>query len=389
MTAYLVRIELRRHRGASCCSGSWSPPWSAWSGLDGRRPPGGHRLRPLPGAVDPTRRHGLRRRRAAATRRSRRRRGGRRLGARRGLPGGRTEDFYPLVVTEGGVVPFERMRAPVVEGRLPDRDAPLEVAVSERTRRRLEVGPGTSSRSPPSPRRARTSWTRTSRSSSPRTDPPIGSTSSGSSATRATSRPGSRDITLTFLTPAFREAYPPTRSDRWATERFALPRRARSRRSPTPWGEEIELDTSFSERPRAMAPTMQAIATAPRLFALVAALAGLIAIGQAIARLQQAAAERRPHPRASARGAERRWTRLFVPAGWRCSPEPCSGWSSRPASHPVPRRPGPRAGARPGLDVDGAAPPRRRRSARSSALWCGRCSRPGASGDRPCAPRLT
>ena len=35
------------------------------------------------------------------------------------------ESFYPLMVTDGGALPFERMRAPVVDGRFPDRDAPV------------------------------------------------------------------------------------------------------------------------------------------------------------------------------------------------------------------------------------------------------------------------
>ena len=52
------------------------------------------------------------------------------------------EDYYPLVVADDGVVPFERMRAPVVAGRLPGRAAPLELAVSERTADRLDLVPG-------------------------------------------------------------------------------------------------------------------------------------------------------------------------------------------------------------------------------------------------------
>ena len=41
------------------------------------------------------------------------------------FPKGITEEFFPLVVTDDGELPFERMRAPVVDGRYPDREAPF------------------------------------------------------------------------------------------------------------------------------------------------------------------------------------------------------------------------------------------------------------------------
>src|SRR6188768_2732705 len=55
------------------------------------------------------------------------------------FPAAEMDAFFPLVVSEGGEVPYERMHAPVVDGRYPDRNAPREVALSERTATRLGV----------------------------------------------------------------------------------------------------------------------------------------------------------------------------------------------------------------------------------------------------------
>ena len=42
------------------------------------------------------------------------------------------DDFFPMLAFEGGVIPYERFRYPVVDGRFPDRAEPLEVALGER-----------------------------------------------------------------------------------------------------------------------------------------------------------------------------------------------------------------------------------------------------------------
>ena len=102
-------------------------------------------------------------------------------------------------------------------------------------------------------------------------------------------------------------------------------------------GEEVDLDTAFFEGASTMAPTMRAIATALRVFALVAALAGLIAIAQAVARMQQAAAEDDHTLAALGAGHRARWTRLAVPAGLAVlGGTALATLARRPGQHPVP-----------------------------------------------------
>ena len=78
----------------------------------------------------------------------------------------------------------------------------------------------------------------------------------------------------------------------------------------------VEIDSSLSATSafQQATPTMRSIATALRLFALVAGLAGLIAIGQAATRLQDAAGG--DDPTLGALGATRteRWARLAAPS---------------------------------------------------------------------------
>ena len=118
-------------------------------------------------------------------------------------------------MSDDGVVPFERMHAPVVEGRYPHRDAPLELALSERTARCLGKDVGdtltldTYSPEAIAEDEAAEDSEEADGGGTPEPDGPavdlevVG-------IVRDPGDIGARDtdITLTFLTPAFRDAYP-------------------------------------------------------------------------------------------------------------------------------------------------------------------------------------
>ena len=230
------------------------------------------------------------------------------------FPEADTESFFPLIVSERGVLPYERMRAPVVDGRQADRDEPFEVALSERTARRLGVGVG--DKLPLltfSPEALEASEDELGEPDGP----PI--TLDVVGIVRDPGDIGAResDITLTFLTPAFREAVTPDEvgSVGDGTMIAVAEGHDLSEVSAALEGQPIEIDTSFStESSQQQAnPTMRAIATSTRLFALVAALAGLIAVGQAIARLQVAAGADDRTLDSLGTGRRARWQRLFAP----------------------------------------------------------------------------
>ena len=135
----------------------------------------------------------------------------------------------------------------------------------------------------------------------------------------------------------------------------------------------VEIDPSFSaavRRTNRPPPPCAAIATALRLFALVAALAGLIAIGQAAARLQDAARADDP----TLGGTGRHPGRALHPPGgararWRSSSGRCVGLGlARGRVTDVPDRVGPARRPRPRV------PRRRRRRWRSVARCRSRCS---------------
>lgn len=225
------------------------------------------------------------------------------------------DSFYPLVVSEGGVVPFERMHAPVTEGRYPERDAPFEVALSERTARRLDLTVGDELPLATFSPDALEAW-----DEGQDVDP------DGPAVTldvvgivRDPGDIGAResDMTMTFLTPAFRDAVPPDEvgSVGQGTMVAVADGHRLAELTTALEGSDVELDTSFSTDSslQQITPTLQAIATSTRLFALVAAVAGLIALGQAISRLHQAASA--DDGTLEALGAPRRarWRRLFLP----------------------------------------------------------------------------
>ena len=231
------------------------------------------------------------------------------------FPSAITEEFFPLVVAEDGELPFERMRAPVVDGRYPDREAPLEVALSERTATRLGLAVGDTL--------ALSSFTQeTSDDVEGEAAEPDGP-SIDLEVVGIVRDPGDigareSDITLTFLTPAFRDAYSPAEVGTLSEGTMIVLAEGHSLAEVADEvaADGVEIDQSLSSASafQQATPTMRSIATALRLFALVAGLAGLIAIGQATTRLQDAAGG--DDPTLGALGATRteRWARLAAPS---------------------------------------------------------------------------
>ncbi len=228
-------------------------------------------------------------------------------------------DFYPMAVSLDGRVPYDYYRVPVVKGRRPDPKQPLEVALGERTARRLHLGLGDTmamvSYSPAGSERIQSDG---GDESQPPDGPHIDLRVVG--IVRDPGDIGARgtDLTLTFLTPAFRERFPRDQIGNLADATFVVLRHKSdaSRLAAAVRGSGIELDTSFSgDAIRLQAtPIMRAIGTALEVFAGVAGLAGLAAIGYAVARLQQSSAADDPVLSALGIGRRRRWTRAVVPA---------------------------------------------------------------------------
>jgi hypothetical protein len=224
------------------------------------------------------------------------------------------EDFFPLLLSADGTVPFERTRYPVVEGRFPQRDAPHEAALSERTAERMGVGVGgvitLATLSPEATERLNEEGTFEP------DGPEIELEVTGIVRDPGDIASRDDDITLTFLTPAFREAHPPAEVGALDEGTLVYMRDGRplSELTEAAEGSEVELDSAFFETTEAAAPTMRAIATALRLFAAVVGLAGLMAILQSVARVQQSAARDDGTLDALGTTSGERWTRLAVPA---------------------------------------------------------------------------
>lgn len=229
-------------------------------------------------------------------------------------------DFYPMAVSLDGRIPYDYYRAPVVQGRLADPTKPLEVALGERTARRLRLDVGDAmpmvSYSPAGAERIQSSGgdNDSGRPDGPRIDLRVVGIvrDPGDLGARGT------DLTLTFLTPAFRERFPHDQIGDFAGGTFVALRHPSdaSRLAAAVRDSEVDLDTSFSgESARSQAnPTMRAIATALYVFAGVAGLAGLAAIGYAVGRIQQSSAMDDPVLSALGIGRRRRWARAVVPA---------------------------------------------------------------------------
>lgn len=199
--------------------------------------------------------------------------------------------FYPMVAEPTGTILYDILRMPVVVGRLPDPKAPLEMVVSERTAARLGVGAGDElameSASPATAERL------AEEGGDPVADGPA-LTFTVVGVVRDPGDIGARkdDLTLLFLSPAFRTRYPLDVIGTLSEGTFLKlrPGHHLSEVTEAIQGEDVELDTSFITTDglrRQIDPTVQAIGTALLVFAGVVALAGLAAVAQVTARLQQ------------------------------------------------------------------------------------------------------
>ena len=233
------------------------------------------------------------------------------------FPADNAQDFFPMAVSTDGLVPGTYMRNPVIDGRRADSDQPLEVALSERTAQRLGVDVGDVipmlSLSPAAAAAIETE-------SDPDPDGPAVELTvvgivrdAGDIASRST------DLTLTFLTPAFRDRFPGTVIGSLAAGRFVVLTDSAdlSDLTDATSGLPVQIDPSFSADVAASQanPTMAAIATALYVFAGVAAIAGLATIGHAVGRMQAAATADDSTLAAIGVGRTGRWARLVAP-GW-------------------------------------------------------------------------
>ena len=226
------------------------------------------------------------------------------------------EAFIPLAVSLDGRIPRDYFRLPVVEGRRADPRQALEVDLGVRTARRLAVGVGdTLELQSYTPATA----LRLGSSDDPGPDGPrIGLRVVG--IVRDPGDIGAResDITLTFLTPAFRDRYTHEQVGSLSHGVWVVLRHPGDAALLTAAvGPEVQIDAGVSaDQIRDQAtPTMHTIATALAVFAAVAGLAGLAAIGYVVARLQRSGAGDDAVLGALGVGRRHRWGRSVVPAG--------------------------------------------------------------------------
>lgn len=202
-------------------------------------------------------------------------------------PVGAGNEFFPMVVSAEGLIPGTYLRMPVLKGRLADPSEPLELVVGERTARRLGIDVGDSLEME--------SWANAegmgSSEGDPEPDGPIFELELVG-IVREPGDIGSRDtdITLTFLTPAFRERFDHEEIGDIGTGTFVAltdpDEITRLTSAAEDWG--IELDTGLSgdAMRTQLAPTMGSIATALQVFAGVVAVAGLAAVLHVLGRTQ-------------------------------------------------------------------------------------------------------
>lgn len=224
-------------------------------------------------------------------------------------------DFYfPMVISLDGRIPDEYLRYRVVEGRLPDPSAPLEVALGEGTAARLAAGPGDEipmlSLTPAAVQAFQGGELEPD-------GPEFALEVVGIVRDQGDILGRANDLAFTFLTPAFGQRYGPDELGSFGEGAFVALADGADAAEVTRAvaGEKVQFDTSFSgDLVRRQAnPTLRAIATALYVLAAVAALAGLATVAHVAARMAQASAL---DDRAlSALGVARigRWTRRAVP----------------------------------------------------------------------------
>lgn len=196
------------------------------------------------------------------------------------------DSFFPMIVSLGGLVPYEYFRYPVLDGRTPAPDEPLVVALGERTARRLGKGVGDTlpmvSYSPKS----------TLAFSGEGDLPPPDGPAVELEVVGLVREPGDitgreTDVAFTMLTPAFRERYPADEIGDLGLGALVALDDPSSLKAFTEAAGDLGVQVDPSIRPNergTAAPTMVNLAMALRVFALVAGLAGVVAIAQAVSR---------------------------------------------------------------------------------------------------------
>lgn len=232
------------------------------------------------------------------------------------FPAGTPEDeFFPLAVSLDARVPYEYLRSPVTEGRQADPTAPLEIAPSERTAERLGLEVGDSL--------PLVAWKPDPGGTESSLDGPPDGPAIELSVVGIVRDPGdigsrATDVTLTFISPAFRDVYEPSEVGSIASGSLVVldPGARLSTISEAASQLGVELDTSVSAdvARRQVQPTMSAIATALYVFAAVAGIAGLATIAHAMHRVQQPVREDSPTLLALGVDRRARAARLAAPA---------------------------------------------------------------------------
>jgi hypothetical protein len=235
------------------------------------------------------------------------------------MPAASPEGYLPLAVSVDGLVPGTYLKSPIIAGREADPSAPFEVTLSERTARILEVGVGDMIPMISFGPEAAAAFGRDELEEPAPDGPTFELTVVGIVRDAGDIASRSTDLTLTFLTPAFRDRFPTTTIGSFARGRFIVLKEGveLSELSAAAAHLPIELDVTFSAGVvRSQAdPTMAAIATALYVFAGVAAVAGLATIGHAVGRMQTAAADDDDTLAAIGVGRAGRWARVMAP-GW-------------------------------------------------------------------------
>ena len=228
-----------------------------------------------------------------------------------------TEGYYPLLAASDARILRDHFRYRVVAGRLPDPSQPLELVVSERTADSLGVDVGDAVPIETMSPRALDLLNETEGEVYEVDGPSfevevVGIVRDlGDIASRAS------DLTITYLTPAWRERFPVDEVGVQDSGRFIVvdedtdPVDVSSDLAAL--GGDVEGILGQESVTQQVAPTMRAIATALLVFAAVAGLAGLATIAHALARLQQTSSLDDRNLSALGVAASTRWARLAGP----------------------------------------------------------------------------
>ena len=204
-----------------------------------------------------------------------------------------TEGFFPMLVFADGTVPYERMRAPVIEGRHSDPDEPFEVALGKRTSEVLGVGVG--DRLPMlsfNPHEADLVFAQGEDQGVEPTGPAFELEVVGIVRDPGDLSGRDSDIALTTLTPAFGAKFSGEIGTIGDLTMVDLAAGATAADLTNDGAESVEVDPAFSRDTirRQSAPATGALRTGLLALAGALAVAGIVSIGQATARLAHGAA---------------------------------------------------------------------------------------------------